>query len=67
MGRAAARLLLEQLSGEELEDATQVPGQLIIRESCGASLRKGRAHREEVMQVVFSTEEKNSKGGGEVR
>ena len=39
MGQAAARLLLEQLSGEELEDATQIPGELIIRESCGAMLR----------------------------
>ena len=38
MGRAAARLLMEQFSGEELEDATQVPGELIIRESCGAKM-----------------------------
>ena len=36
MGQAAARLLLKQFSGEELEDATQIPGELIIRESCGA-------------------------------
>lgn len=36
MGEAAARLLLEQIAGEALEDATQVPGTLIIRESCGA-------------------------------
>jgi len=36
MGLAAARLLLEQIAGEELEDATQVPGILIVRESCGA-------------------------------
>lgn len=37
MGQAAARLLLKQVSGEELEDATQIPGKLIIRQSCGAS------------------------------
>lgn len=37
MGQAAARLLLEQIGGEELEDATQIPGELIIRESCGAN------------------------------
>ncbi|MBE0699064.1 MAG: substrate-binding domain-containing protein, partial [Anaerolineaceae bacterium] len=36
MGHAAARLLLEQIAGEELEDATQIPGTLIIRDSCGA-------------------------------
>jgi LacI family transcriptional regulator len=36
MGLAAARLLQEQIAGEELEDATQIPGSLIIRESCGA-------------------------------
>ncbi len=66
MGRAAARLLLEQLSGEELEDATQVPGQLIIRESCGANLRKDPDTQQKVMQVVFTTEENNSEGGGEV-
>jgi LacI family transcriptional regulator len=36
MGEAAARLLLQQIAGEDLEDATQVPGTLIIRESCGA-------------------------------
>jgi len=37
MGQAAARLLLKQFDGEELEDATHIPGQLIIRESCGAN------------------------------
>lgn len=37
MGQAAARLLLKQFSGEELEDATQIPGKLIIRQSCGAN------------------------------
>ena len=36
MGQAAARLLLQQIAGEDLEDATQVPGKLIIRKSCGA-------------------------------
>lgn len=36
MGQAAARLLLEQFEGEELEDATQIPGKLIVRQSCGA-------------------------------
>lgn len=36
MGLAAARLLLQQIAGEELEIATNIPGQLIIRESCGA-------------------------------
>ena len=41
MGQAAARLLLKQFAGQELEDDTQVPGKLIIRESCGANLRKG--------------------------
>lgn len=41
MGQAAARLMLEQIAGEEPEDATQIPGSLIIRESCGANLRKG--------------------------
>jgi LacI family transcriptional regulator len=35
MGQAAARLLLKQFDGEELEDATQIPGKLIIRQSCG--------------------------------
>jgi len=39
MGQAAARLLLEQIGGEELEDATQIPGELIVRESCGAHRR----------------------------
>lgn len=38
MGMAAARLLLQQFAGEELEDATEVPGKLIVRESCGAYL-----------------------------
>ena len=38
MGMAAARLLLQQFAGEELEDATEVPGELIVRESCGAYL-----------------------------
>jgi LacI family transcriptional regulator len=37
MGQAAARLLLQQFAHEETEDATQVPGELIIRESCGAN------------------------------
>jgi LacI family repressor for deo operon, udp, cdd, tsx, nupC, and nupG len=37
MGQAAARLLLQQINKEELEDATQVTGQLIVRESCGAN------------------------------
>ena len=41
MGQAAARLLLEQFAGEELEDATQVPGTLIIRQSCGAKNKEG--------------------------
>jgi LacI family transcriptional regulator len=41
MGQAAARLLLEQIAGQELEDATQVPGSLIIRESCGAKALQG--------------------------
>jgi DNA-binding LacI/PurR family transcriptional regulator len=41
MGQAAARLLLQQLAGEELEDATQIPGTLIVRESCGANSRRG--------------------------
>ena len=39
MGQAATRLLLMQFSGEELEDATQIPGKLIIRQSCGAKIR----------------------------
>ena len=39
MGLAAARLLLQQLTGEQPEDATQVPGKLIIRDSCGAKIR----------------------------
>jgi LacI family transcriptional regulator len=37
MGQAAARSLLKQFAKEELEDATQIPGKLIIRESCGAN------------------------------
>jgi DNA-binding LacI/PurR family transcriptional regulator len=37
MGQAAARLLLKQFAKEELEDATQIPGKLIIRESCGTN------------------------------
>lgn len=41
MGQAAARLLLKQFSGEELEDATQIPGKLIIRQSCGADVLIG--------------------------
>jgi LacI family transcriptional regulator len=41
MGQAAARLLLEQIAGEVPEDATQIPGKLIIRESCGANLLEG--------------------------
>ena len=41
MGQAAARLLLQQIAGEELEDATQIPGKLIIRESCGAKEQAG--------------------------
>jgi LacI family transcriptional regulator len=40
MGQAAAKLLLQQLVGEEPEDATQIPGKLIIRDSCGAKNRK---------------------------
>ena len=40
MGQAAARLLLQQISKEELEDATQVTGKLIVRESCGANRSK---------------------------
>jgi LacI family transcriptional regulator len=40
MGQAAARLLLEQINNEELEDATQITGKLIIRESCGANKLK---------------------------
>lgn len=43
MGQAAARLLLQQFAGEEPEDATQIPGKLIIRDSCGARLLKGAA------------------------
>jgi LacI family transcriptional regulator len=36
MGQAAARLLLQQIAKEELEDTTQITGELIIRESSGA-------------------------------
>jgi LacI family transcriptional regulator len=43
MGLAAARLLLQQIAGEELEDATQIPGTLIIRESCNAKALHGAA------------------------
>lgn len=37
MGQAAAELMLQQIAGEELQDATHIPGKLIVRESCGAS------------------------------
>jgi LacI family transcriptional regulator len=40
MGQAAARLLLQQINKEELEDSTQITGQLIVRESCGATQSK---------------------------
>ena len=40
MGQAAARLLVQQINKEELEDATQITGQLIVRESCGANASK---------------------------
>lgn len=40
MGQAAARLLLEQINKTDLEDATQVTGKLIVRESCGANRSK---------------------------
>ncbi len=40
MGQAAARLLLEQINKEELEDATQITGKLLIRESCGTNKLK---------------------------
>jgi DNA-binding LacI/PurR family transcriptional regulator len=42
MGQAAARLLLEQFAGAELEDATQISGELIIRQSCGAIRAKDK-------------------------
>jgi LacI family transcriptional regulator len=42
MGQAAARLLLQQINKEELEDATQVTGQLIVRESCGGNKANAR-------------------------
>lgn len=41
MGQAAARLLLQQFAGKEMEDATQIPGNLIVRESCGAKEQAG--------------------------
>lgn len=37
MGQAAARQMLKQFAGEELEDTTQIPGKLIVRQSCGAA------------------------------
>jgi LacI family transcriptional regulator len=40
MGQAAARLLLQQIAQEQPEDATQIPGKLVIRDSCGARARK---------------------------
>jgi len=40
MGQAAARLLLQQIKKEALEDATQVIGKLVVRESCGANNQK---------------------------
>lgn len=40
MGQAAAHQMLKQFAGEELEDATQIPGKLIVRQSCGAALRE---------------------------
>ncbi len=39
MGQAAARLLLQQFNGQKPEDASQIPGELVIRDSCGAKLR----------------------------
>jgi DNA-binding LacI/PurR family transcriptional regulator len=42
MGQAAARQMLRQFAGEELEDTTQIPGKLIIRQSCGAALQESR-------------------------
>ena len=42
MGQAAGRLLLQQINKEELEDATQITGKLIVRESCGANGSKAR-------------------------
>jgi LacI family transcriptional regulator len=60
MGRAAARLLLEQFSGAALEDATQVPGELIIRESCGANLQKAPSHPQKVVEVGLFIGENNS-------
>ena len=41
MGQAAARLLLQQIAREDPEDATQIPGKLIVRKSCGANAGKG--------------------------
>jgi LacI family transcriptional regulator len=43
MGQAAARLLLEQFAGETSEDATQIPGDLIVRQSCGAGTKRDQA------------------------
>jgi LacI family transcriptional regulator len=48
MGEAAARLLLEQIAGGELEDATQIPGKLIVRESCGAMSLESAAQTPEI-------------------
>ena len=38
MGQSAAQLLLQQIAGVEPDDATEIPGRLIIRQSCGAYL-----------------------------
>lgn len=43
MGQAAARQMLRQFAGEELEDATQIPGKLIVRQSCGAALQESQS------------------------
>lgn len=51
MGQAAARLLLQQLAGEKPEDATQIPGELIIRDSCGSKQQVTRSRPELVDQV----------------
>lgn len=50
MGKAAARLLLQQFAGREPEDASQIPGELIIRESCGARLRNNSSPNEKLME-----------------
>lgn len=42
MGQAAARSLLKQFVGETLEDTSQIPGKLIIRQSCGANIKDSR-------------------------